>query len=331
VLRNTTVLASRVELGEPYAYAHWCGERGIVAIRNPSNESRSFALDLATTGCPSRLSDAVCYTQYPYRKGIADGVTASSEIALDLAPWELLFLEIVPRPQLVEPVALGARWYRDANGRVRIADGAGRVRLLLPQGGEQAVEMPELGNLQATVISQRIDGFPKSDWLHQGDMRLATSTFEIECSVSIPGGAVTGKALLLLEFPGYDHLTTNCWCEVNGRSVPLQVTDSTGHIGYVAGGPESAGKRLEPYLSQWTWYICDLPNGSARVKFSGIAPDQRSKLGLWVWADRDLAGSAVPFPVECPESTMPPYQQHRKRHGVCVLPPRLLGRITGSG
>ena len=98
------------------------------AIRNPPNESRRFTLDLATTGCPSRLSDAFCYTQYPYRKGIADGVAASSKIALDLAPWELLFLEILPRPELVEPVALGARWYRDANGRVRIADGAGRVR-----------------------------------------------------------------------------------------------------------------------------------------------------------------------------------------------------------
>jgi hypothetical protein len=333
VLRNTSVLASRVELGEPYAYAHWSGQRGIVAIRNPSNESRSFTLDLATTGCPSRLSDAVCYTQYPYRKGIADGVTAGSKIALDLAPWELIFLEIVPRPELVEPVALGARWYRDANGRVRIADGAGRVRLLLPQGGEQAVEMRprELGNLQATVVSQRIDGFPKSDWLHHGDTPLATSAFEIECAVSIPAGAVTGKALLLLEFPGYDHLTTNCWCEVNGSSVQLQVTDSQGHIGYIAGGPESAAKRLEPYFSQWTWYICDFPNGSARVKFSGIAPDQRSKLGLWVWADWDLAGSAVPVAVECPESTMPPYQQHRKRHGVCVLPPRLVGRITGTG
>jgi hypothetical protein len=58
----------------------------------------------------------------------SDGVAASSKIVLDLAPWELLFLEILPRPELVEPVALGARWYRDANGRVRIADGAGRVR-----------------------------------------------------------------------------------------------------------------------------------------------------------------------------------------------------------
>jgi len=34
VLQNTTVLTSRVELGEPYAYAHWSGTRGIIAVRN---------------------------------------------------------------------------------------------------------------------------------------------------------------------------------------------------------------------------------------------------------------------------------------------------------
>jgi hypothetical protein len=333
VLRNTTVLASRVELGEPYAYAHWSGRRGIVAVRNPSNDSKNFTLDLAQAGCPAQLSAAVCYTQYPYRRGIAEGVTAGSKIALDLAPWELLFLEIVPRSELLEPVALGARWYRETSGRMSVADSAGPVRLLLPHGCQRAVDMPtgERAHPQATVVSQRIDGFPKSDWLHHGGTPLETSAFEIECSVSIPDAAVAGKALLLLEFPGHDQLAHNCWCEVDGRSVPLQVTSSTGHVGYIGGGPETARKRLEPYFSQWTWYICDLPKGRARVKFSGIAADERSKLGLWVWTDWDLAGRAVPVSVECPEPALPPYQQHLKRHGVCVLPPRLLRDITSTG
>src|SRR5208337_883123 len=55
---------------------------------------------------PKALSDAVCYTQYPFRKGLAGGLNRGSTLTLDLAPWELIFLEIVPRSELGEPVAL---------------------------------------------------------------------------------------------------------------------------------------------------------------------------------------------------------------------------------
>ena len=52
VLCHTIVLPSRVERGEPYAYAHWLGPQlVIVAIRNPSNESRSYVLDLQAPAC----------------------------------------------------------------------------------------------------------------------------------------------------------------------------------------------------------------------------------------------------------------------------------------
>ncbi len=46
ILRNTIVLPSRPERGEPYAYAHWLDQRGLIAVRNPSNESKSYLLDL---------------------------------------------------------------------------------------------------------------------------------------------------------------------------------------------------------------------------------------------------------------------------------------------
>ncbi|HHN72590.1 MAG TPA: hypothetical protein ENK13_00745, partial [Thermopetrobacter sp.] len=46
ILRNTHVTASRVEEGEPYVYAHWRGPRGILVVRNPSNETKEFELDL---------------------------------------------------------------------------------------------------------------------------------------------------------------------------------------------------------------------------------------------------------------------------------------------
>ena len=104
-----TVLPSRVELGEPYAYAHWLGMRGIATVRNPSNESQEYLLDLRKAGAPETLRNGVGYTQYPYRKGIAAGLNGSSVISLKLAPWELLFIEVQPQAELNEPVVLGAR------------------------------------------------------------------------------------------------------------------------------------------------------------------------------------------------------------------------------
>ena len=183
--------------------------RGIVAVRNPSNESKKFTLDLAKAGAPKGLSDAVCYTQYPYRKGILEGVTSASTITLDLAPWELVFLEIVPRPELPEPVAMGARWYRDSDGSMKVSsEGSSSIRILLPHAGEQVVTAKPIaiGDPRGEVLTQKIDRLPETNWLRQGDKPLPTASFELASEVSIPEGAIKGKALLLLEFPGQGTL-----------------------------------------------------------------------------------------------------------------------------
>jgi hypothetical protein len=326
VLQNTAILTSRVELGEPYAYAHWSGFRGIIAVRNPSNESQKFTLDMAKAAAPQGLSNGVCYTQYPYRKGIQEGVSSTSTIALDLAPWELVFLEIVPRPQLAEPVAMGARWNRDSNGNMKVSsEGSSSIHILLPQGGEQVVASKPLasGDLRGEVLAQKIDRLPQAKWLRQADKPLPTASFELESEISIPEGAPKGKALLLLEFPGKDHLPTSCSCLVNGRAAALQESSSAGHIGYNAVTPENPWRDLLPYISHWTWYICELESGSTRVKFSGVFPYESCKMGLWTWADWDLTQQSAPVSIECPEPAMPQHQAHLKRRGICVLAPAI--------
>jgi hypothetical protein len=324
VLRNTVIITSRVELGEPYAYAHWSGVRGIIAVRNPSNETNKFTLDMAKAAAPKGLSNAVCYTQYPYRKGILEGVTGTSIITLDLAPWELVFLEIVPRPELPEPVAIGARWTRDSKGSMKVfPEGSSSIHILLPHGGEQMVTSIPLatGDLRGEVISQKTDRLPQANWLRQDDKPLPTASFELDCEISIPQGAIKGKALLLLEFPGNVHLPSTCSCLVNGHAAALQESSSAGHIGYNMVTPENPWRDLLPYVSHWTWYIADLDSGSATVKFTGDLPHENCKLGLWVWADCDLSQQSVPVAIECPEAAMPQIQAHLKRRGICVLSP----------
>jgi hypothetical protein len=333
VLQNTVMLTSRIELGEPYAYAHWSGVRGIIAVRNPCNESQKFTLDMAKAGAPQGLSKGVCYTQYPYRKGILEGVSSRSTITLELAPWELVFLEIVPRPELAEPVAMGARWDRDSNGSMKVlAEGGSSIRILLPQGGEQVVTSKATGSgdLRGEVLAQKIERLAEAQWLRQAGKPLPTASFELESEISIPEGATKGKALLLLEFPGKDHLPSTCSCLVDGRAATLQESSSEGHIGYDMVTAECPWRDLLPYISHWTWYICELESGSAKVKFSGVFPYQSCKMGLWGWADWDLTRDAVPVAIECPEPAMPQYQEHLKRRGICVLSPGIPHELQPS-
>ncbi len=324
LLQNTVVLTSRVELGEPYAYAHWSGKRGIVAVRNPSNESQKYTLELAKAGAPKGLADGVCYAQYPYRKGIQEGITGRSEITLDLAPWELVFLEIVPRAELSEPVAMGARWERDSSGSMRLAsEGTNSVRVLLAHGGEQVVSAKPLAERdpRGEIITQKLDRLAESEWLRQDNKPMPTASFELESEISIPEGAAKGKALFLTQFPGKVHLPGSCSCTVNGRAVALKESSSAGHIGYDMAGPETPWRALVPFQSQWTWYTCDLESGSSKVVFSGKCPYRSSKMGLWVWTDWDLDRQSVPVSIACPEPAMPQFQAHLKRRGICVLQP----------
>jgi hypothetical protein len=326
VLQNTVVLTSRVELGEPYAYAHWSRTRGILAVRNPSNESREFTLDLAKAGAPKGLSDAVCYTVSLSKRSCGRLRWRVNDCS-DPCPLGTGVPGNCARLEVREPVAIGARWYRDADGDIKISsEGSRTIHLLLPGGGEQVVDSSplELQNPHGEVRSLTIDPLPESDWFLQCDKPLATASFELDCEISIPDGAAKGNALLLLEFPGKQHLATNCCCQVNGRAAVLRESSSAAHIGGFGGGPESAWKRLEPYASHWTWYICKLVSGRAEVKFSGTFPYERCKIGLWVWVDWELTEQAVPVSIQCPEPTMPQYQDHLRRQGICVLSPRTL-------
>ena len=320
LLRNTKVLPSRVELGEPYAYAHWHGQRGIVAVRNPSNESGKFTLDLRLAGAPRELTGAVCYSQYPYRKGIATDVGASTNLELELAPWELVFLEILPRSQLREPVAIGARWYRDSGGGMVVVPkwNNAAVRVLLPGGGEHTLPVaPQSpGLVHGEVLSQLIRRRPESEWLVQDAKPVPTVAFEEECLVTIPDRGAEGTVLFLLEFPGHEHHPSQCSCLLNSQPVTLEERSSVGHKGAYSTTPESPWKAVMSYESEWTWYLCKVGAGTSKLRFSGACGDPHVKILAWVWANWDLKKLTVPAGITCPEPEMPQYRAYQEVKGI---------------
>jgi hypothetical protein len=323
ILQNTHVMPSRVELGEPYVYAHWDGLRGILVVRNPSNVTTQFAVDLARARAPLGLADGVCYTQYPYRKGIASGLRAESKIRLRLAPWELLFLEVTPRSQLSEPVAVGARWYRDFKGAMLIAPEpeVDAIRVYKPRAGEEVIRVtPRVkksfkGELRA-FSARRL---PEAEWLKQHGTKAPTVSFEAECTVSVPSGG-KGQILLVLQFPGRGHRANTCRALVNRRDVTLRESSSVGRIGTLPGAGTPWSDVL-PHVSEWHWYICSVEPGASTVRFSGAVADPECKFGLWAWLDEDVSQVASGVAIECSEAEMPQYREHFRRTGICLRQP----------
>ncbi len=346
------MIPSSVELGEPYVYAHWLEKRGIMAVRNPSNESREFVLDLGKTGAPGELTDAICYTQYPYRRGIASGLTGHSQILLKLAPWELLFLEIVVRSQLKETVAIGARWYRESDDTMSIIPdrGVGNIRIFEPGKDNQviAVVPREPGEISGQSNSFTVRQVPEKQWLaikrrtyalfpfkypmeptpetmqqlkeaqrkNVEWKKIPTMEFEVNGSVTVPLKSY-GQILLLVEFPGRDHCQSSCEGWIDDRQVKLEEKSSEEHIGFFNWTGD-----LRPFESEWCWYICNLPGGSHRFNFRGTAGHPNPRFGLWVWADSELTDRMRLVSIRCSDPAMPQYLPHLERQGVCLVPPK---------
>jgi len=337
ILRRTTIVASRVEVGEPYAYAHWLGGRGVLTVRNPSNETRSYRLDLTRTGAPSTLAGAVCYTQFPYRRGIAEDLDASGVIEFELAPWETLMLEIRPRADLPEPVAMNARWYRRPDGKMGVvpAPGTGKVRLLLTEGDERTIETAPRRpiELRGKVTAQSVRTAPESEWLKPwfrprrmsdtdwsrvSQKAEPTILFEQECEVEVPADASKATVLLLVAFPGRRFHPSRAAATVNGRAATLEPRHSAGHIGYNIPSTYSAYAQVLPHENEWTWYLCDVPLGKSRVRFEGAAAGPKTRFGMWLWAERDVSAAVTVTGIACGEPAMPAHQDHVERAGICL-------------
>jgi hypothetical protein len=358
LLRHTVELPSRVELGEPYAYAHWQGVRGVIAVRNPSNENREYVLDLGRAQAPRQLRDAVCYAQYPYRRGIAEKLHAGSTVHLTLAPWELLYLEIVPRSELREPVALGARWFREADGTMALVAGGvgtGPVRVLLPGGGEREVAAPGYRRepLRGELTAHSIRRLGEERWLslfesrppvelfrypidpdsaamqalREEDKKVAVKRkvesveFEASCRVEIPQGTAHAQVLLLVQFPGRRFRESACTAQLDGREVPLTERNSSAHAGYYVARPENAWRDAAAFESEWCWYLCDVPAGAHELRFHGMAGHESPRLGLWLWGEREVRPIPAGGGLQCPEPALPQVRERWEREGLCLKAP----------
>lgn len=327
LLKHTEALPSRVEVGEAYAYGHWEGKRGVVVVRNPSNESATYMLDLARSGAPKDLTGAVCYSIYPHRQGLKDGLSGLDTVVVPLEPWQTLYLEVLPSKDLKEPVVLGGRWFPSGGVNHAIASTGGAPAALLEPGGRK--RPMQLARRSAPTMPGAVTRFassilPGPEWLAEGNQSFPSVAFTLDCNLTIPD-ETAATLLILVEFPGLEHRPSNCKIVINGSEAKTELSSSSGHIGSSQAKPGSYWDKITQHQSHWTWHMAKVSPGASKVQVSGRTGHPDSRVGVWVWLDTDLARSAIPVQFTSGSAELPQLRDTIERHGFCLRRP-----VSGS-
>ena len=167
----------------------------------------------------------------------------------------------------------------------------------------------------ADLNPEMVRNLKETQWKGVKWKPVPTVSFEVECSVSVPRQAGSGKVLLLVEFPGREPRPSRCSGWVDDQPADLEERSSDEHIGYYNWTGD-----LRAVESEWCWYICNVAPGSHRVKFSGTTGHPNPRLGLWLWAEQELAERRPLASFRGSDPAMPQYRDRLERQGICLMP-----------
>ncbi|MGD9496541.1 MAG: hypothetical protein AB7Y46_09540 [Armatimonadota bacterium] len=146
VLERTRMFGGDPRRGEPYGYAHWLGERGILALRNPSYRAMTMRLPIdEATGYLGEHEGAFAVRQvYPAHLRLPIALAAGTRNELTLPPCSVWLLELRPEaawssaPIPPEPPRAAAM-VRDTARLAQTGEGTGTVTCdLSPLAGPHA-------------------------------------------------------------------------------------------------------------------------------------------------------------------------------------------------
>jgi hypothetical protein len=252
---------------EPYGYAHWKGDRGLLCLRNPWIEPAAVTIRPDTNlGAPPDASGMAAFTIYPERRLLATGMRAADPLTIPLAPYETAVIEFDLRVGVLPP-------------RARKPEPLPAVRLNVRASRCEPTDAgPEFG--------------PDYTRLLAGNgpfLRLRLS-----------GGIMTsggGRHEWLLLIEGPDAVAEPlCSLQLNGKPVTCRVICSeTGWRATGATAPE-----------HWLWLTAPLPGKESRVEADIMLTDPAQRVTGWV-AQRQVIpwrkmakvdGSQLPAPEE---------------------------------
>jgi hypothetical protein len=246
---------------EPYGYAHWDGDCGIVLLRNPWAAPQTYALHIGDEAGPAGVSVSVV-SLYPEARTYGASIETGNMLDVSLAPYETVVLSIGPD----QPVDSLPAWDACIEGHVSVADVEASVR-----------------GVRYTALEERFG----PDWTSlAGDPDSALeATVRGTIKIDAP------KARLLFVLESADAVpAARATLRVNGFETPLESTTSA--AGFAASSV--------PASEHWAILMADLTPGSHDIELHASVDGGAAVVSAWVWATRE-GGKPATYPNGLPE------------------------------
>lgn len=115
ILRHTVMIGGAPARDEAYGYAHFAGERGILALRNPGPDRQVLPVVLDPAHGLARDATGLAATRtYPWRGGLGALYAAGDTLHIPLEGYQAAVWEILPADEATEPLLGGEGLAYDA-------------------------------------------------------------------------------------------------------------------------------------------------------------------------------------------------------------------------
>jgi hypothetical protein len=288
---------------EPYGYAHFAGQRGIVSLRNPFIQPRtaSFTLD-AATGVSSG-GTFVGRIVYPRHETLPHVLRYGDSVNVKLDGYETAILQFDPAGS--GPLLLGARAPDPERGERRLV-----YRVSGPAGsGLAATLVNGAGLTNATFdgravaytngrLSVAFAGEPQACRVEGESLSVQATQLVGRCVVHVPAGSKAALHLLV-DKTGREARTV---AAMDGRNIAVNIARAP------------AVRRLPRPVQElpqgmWSFYTIDVPEGRHEILVALDFPGEvRPEAGWWLRAEHKLAQGdlALDFRDPLPPPAAPP-------------------------
>jgi hypothetical protein len=287
---------------EPYGFAHFRGQRGILSLRNPGIERQEVKVKLDETagwdraqatasGNPAYLVKIV----YPRHEVLPHTIRYGDTLKLPLLAHETLIAHVEPLP-VDRPVVAGVRCRS-----VRTAGNTAEYEVFAEPGRARQVAVFGPPPVRATL-----DGRPVEFTSGDGRMEFVLPSAEGaepavdaphlvvqpagrqsrlagSCTVRVPAKAAA-SVHLLCEFQTAEKKLLACRATIEGRAAKVETVRKW----YAQMDDETEPGRT------WAWFKFDVPAGRNQIElavddFQMDGKPLAARVGWWLWTERPAA------------------------------------------
>jgi len=248
---------------EPYGYAHWGSDQGLVLLRNPWVEKQSYTL----TVDPAWQRPVHAVSVYPEPRVYGDGLSGGDSVTIALAPYETLVLSFAP----------GAA----PAGLPRATDAVGTALI--------AAVTPAKTTMQR-VVFEPIEEPLGADYTSLAPPSGTAIEIRTDFTLTPPAGNTRVRVLALLEGKSVPDACGTL--TVDGQEVSWQSNRSD--AGFVATGA--------PVPEYWHFLEAAVPESGTDVSLQLTAQDPEATASIWLVADKPGQDTAsLPACLPAPE------------------------------